>query len=133
MPEPTKADLKAAVATLTEENAGLRELLAAASECAGTVPVAASGGEHAEWRRSTTVLSKIKVLCALDGGWKGEAAYGARVLRESSAEPVGYEVYAEPEPVPAEPAQALASCGHPANEDGECNCSSWPERAVMAR
>jgi hypothetical protein len=25
----------------------------------------------------------------------------------------------------------LASCGHPANEDGECGCSSWPERAVM--
>jgi hypothetical protein len=23
----------------------------------------------------------------------------------------------------------LASCGHPANEDGECSCSSWPERA----
>lgn len=23
----------------------------------------------------------------------------------------------------------LASCGHPANEDGECDCSSWPERA----
>lgn len=22
----------------------------------------------------------------------------------------------------------LASCGHPANEDGECDCSSWPER-----
>lgn len=23
----------------------------------------------------------------------------------------------------------FASCGHPANEDGECNCSYWPERA----
>jgi hypothetical protein len=23
----------------------------------------------------------------------------------------------------------LASCGHPADEDGECGCSSWPERA----
>lgn len=23
----------------------------------------------------------------------------------------------------------LASCGHPANEDGECGCSWWPERA----
>ncbi len=25
--------------------------------------------------------------------------------------------------------QGLASCGHPRNEDGECGCSSWPERA----
>ena len=24
-----------------------------------------------------------------------------------------------------------ASCGHPANEDGECSCSSWPERAPL--
>jgi len=31
------------------------------------------------------------------------------------------------------PERGLASCGHPADEDGECNCSSWPERAVMAR
>jgi hypothetical protein len=23
----------------------------------------------------------------------------------------------------------LASCGHPRDEDGECSCSSWPERA----
>jgi hypothetical protein len=25
--------------------------------------------------------------------------------------------------------RGLASCGHPADEDGECSCSSWPERA----
>jgi hypothetical protein len=24
---------------------------------------------------------------------------------------------------------SLASCGHPRNEDGECNCAWWPERA----
>lgn len=29
-------------------------------------------------------------------------------------------------------AESLASCGHPANEDGECDCSSWPERAPFA-
>jgi len=27
----------------------------------------------------------------------------------------------------------LASCGHPRNEDGECDCSSWPERAALER
>lgn len=26
----------------------------------------------------------------------------------------------------------LASCGHPADEDGECSCSWWPERAPAA-
>lgn len=26
----------------------------------------------------------------------------------------------------------LASCGHPRNADGECNCPSWPERAEFA-
>lgn len=31
---------------------------------------------------------------------------------------------------PAE--RGLASCGHPADEDGECDCSSWPERAPLA-
>lgn len=28
-------------------------------------------------------------------------------------------------------APRLASCGHPANPDGECDCSSWPERATF--
>lgn len=27
------------------------------------------------------------------------------------------------------PASDLASCGHPRNEDGECPCAWWPERA----
>src|SRR5690242_8599375 len=27
--------------------------------------------------------------------------------------------------------RGMASCGHPADEDGECSCSSWPERAPM--
>jgi len=26
-----------------------------------------------------------------------------------------------------------ASCGHPANEDGECDCSCWPERAEIVQ
>jgi len=31
---------------------------------------------------------------------------------------------------PSTPAPAdLASCGHPRNEDGECDCAWWPERA----
>lgn len=31
----------------------------------------------------------------------------------------------------AEPGQHMASCGHPSNEDGECGCAYWPERAPM--
>jgi hypothetical protein len=30
------------------------------------------------------------------------------------------------------PLVRLASCGHAANDDGECGCSSWPERASLA-
>jgi len=28
-----------------------------------------------------------------------------------------------------EDGRSLASCGHPADADGECSCSWWPERA----
>jgi len=35
----------------------------------------------------------------------------------------GHAVFTEPAP------PALASCGHPADEDGEHDCSWWPERA----
>jgi hypothetical protein len=30
-------------------------------------------------------------------------------------------------------ADNLASCGHPANDDGECNCAYWPEKAPVGR
>lgn len=30
---------------------------------------------------------------------------------------------------PIAEAGGRASCGHPADADGECSCSSWPERA----
>lgn len=36
------------------------------------------------------------------------------------------------DPPAGPPPRGLASCGHPANADGECNCSSWPERAPDA-
>jgi hypothetical protein len=29
------------------------------------------------------------------------------------------------------PGYGLASCGHPADEDGECGCAYWPERAPL--
>jgi hypothetical protein len=34
-------------------------------------------------------------------------------------------------PVPCAPVH-LASCGHPADEDGECDCAWWPEPAPVA-
>jgi hypothetical protein len=34
-----------------------------------------------------------------------------------------------PDPDAPEAPAHLASCGHPADVDGECSCSSWPERA----
>jgi hypothetical protein len=101
MKEPTKADLAAAVATLTAENAGLRDLLAAVSLAADTVPVANNPSFIDEWKRSTKVLSAIKILCRLDEyPGSGHLAYAAEELRAVAAEPVGYEVYTEPPVIP---------------------------------
>jgi len=102
MKEPTKADLAAAVATLIQENAQLRDLLAAVSLAADTVPVANNPSFIDEWKRSTKVLSAIKILCRLDEyPGSGHLAYAAEELRLIAAEPVGYEVY-EPVIPPAE-------------------------------
>ncbi|HTJ69233.1 MAG TPA: hypothetical protein VL551_16975 [Actinospica sp.] len=106
---PTKADLAAAVAKLTQESAQMRDLLAAISLAAGTVPISAGNDYLAEWKRSTKVLSTIKAVAVLDDDWAGSAAWGARYAREVAAEPVGYEVYQpegdEPEPEPEPEAQ----------------------------
>jgi hypothetical protein len=95
MKEPTRADLAAAVARLTGENAALRDLLAAVSLAAGTVPVARHD-DAAEWRRSCRVLANIKGLARLDD-WAGYLAYAAEEMRAVAAEPVGYEVYVRPQ------------------------------------
>lgn len=103
MKEPTKADLATAVAKLTEENAGLRELLAAVSEYARSVPLAV-GDQRQELRRATETLIHIGVITDPCGawvwGWGG--GQGAARLREHAAKPVDYEVYVRPED--AEPA-----------------------------
>jgi hypothetical protein len=92
MATPTKADLAAAVAKLTEENAGLRELLAAVSLAADTVPVSKDSNLSAEWQRSTRVLANIKGLSDLSD-WPGYLAWAAGELRSIAAEPPGYEAY----------------------------------------
>ncbi len=43
--------------------------------------------------------------------------------------PMVCERHGDTQVVAAEAAQHLASCGHPSNEDGECGCAYWPERA----
>jgi hypothetical protein len=109
MKEPTRADLAAAVARLTGENAALRDLLAAVSLAAGTVPVA-KHDDAAEWRRSCRVLANIKGLARLDD-WAGYLAYAAGEMRAVAAEPVGYEVYVRPED--DEPAEVSCADPHP--------------------
>jgi hypothetical protein len=52
-----------------------------------------------------------------------EAATAARLARDPFAT-------VTPDEAPAE--ADLASCGHPRNADGECDCASWPERAPVA-
>jgi len=95
MPEPTKADLKAAVAKLTTELAAHRELLAAICELA-TVPKAA------DW-------TSVPYICAIEDRLMTLAVYArslddvspnimvgvirdrAKSLREDAAKPVRYE------------------------------------------
>jgi hypothetical protein len=122
--EPTKADLAAAVTKLTEENAGLRDLLAAVSLAADTVPVSKGSDYLAEWKRSTRVLASVKVMSHLDGDWAGELAYAAGHLREVAAEPVGYEVYVETVAAP------LADDG---DEDGPMDDEAELRRAGAIR
>jgi hypothetical protein len=109
MPEPTKADLKAAVAKLTEEVAALYDIFAAAREASDAGADVhylfgyVSGIGSQPWEHGNVpVLRDFAGALRLKG-------------READAP------------------RGLASCGHPANDDGECDCSSWPERAVMAR
>lgn len=92
----TKDQLATENRRLREENKGLRDLLAAVSLAAGTVPTA--DGAEPEWkelRRAVHVLSGIKVAADPGGSWAWGHATGeaAKFLRERAAEPVGYEVY----------------------------------------
>ena len=50
--------------------------------------------------------------------------YGYEYARESALAAFR-EITGAPEPA------SLASCGHPRNADGECDCASWPERAPV--
>lgn len=99
MKEPTKADLAAAVTKLTQENAGLRDLLTAVSECAAAVPQAAADGERKELRRATHMLVSISLTADPAGHWAWGWGSGqaAGYLREQASEPVGYEVYKTPD------------------------------------
>lgn len=91
----TKKELEAENERLAEENKGMRELLAAISAVADTVPIA-KGDDAAEWRRSVRVLANISGLAKVDD-WGGYLAYAAGELRAIAAEPVGYEVFVRSE------------------------------------
>jgi len=133
MKEPTKADLAAAVAKLTEENAGMRDLLAAVSECARTVPLAAAGEpSYKERSRATSVLTRISVVTDPGSTWEWSwgSGQGAAHLRELAAEPPGYEVYVEPEP-PAGPGGVPFPAG--SDEDGPMDDEAELRRADAVR
>jgi hypothetical protein len=143
MPEPTKADLKAAVTRLTEENAALYDIFAAIREGAdahGVLPwiIGYAGGiGNEEYDRSARNL-RGHARCLRRGpgcyaehdGHYCDLREGHAPARHEDRDDDGELIAAwDDEPAP----RGLASCGHPANDDGECDCSSWPERAVMAR
>jgi len=175
MPEPTKADLKAAVTRLTEENAALYDIFAAARAAAdngtdypwiiGYIGYIGNTGQPGD-------RGNVGILRSLAAGVR-RGPRGARpapgeggVLFPAACDPdeadevgpcmlvgcghdlddhsldlengdrlycqrcgcrrfLSAEAMRASEPAP----RGLASCGHPADEDGECGCSSWPERA----
>jgi len=91
---------------LEAENAALRDLLAAVSECARSVPQAAiNEPPWKEHSRAKSVLITLGVITDPDGTWTWSwgSGQGAAHLRERATEPVGYEVYQPADD--AEPAQ----------------------------
>jgi hypothetical protein len=105
MKDPTKADLATAVARLTEENAGLRELLAAVSAYA-ELPRPASSDNRSYGYELERRADAIAIWANGDREDMAPDVYvlviqdRAKHLREEAARPVRYEVRAEPEPCP---------------------------------
>lgn len=101
MKEPTKADLATAVARLTEENAGLRELLAAVSAYA-ELPRPASHDNRTYGYELERRADAIAIWANGDREDMAPDVYAlviqdrAKHLREEAARPVRYEVRAEP-------------------------------------
>jgi hypothetical protein len=109
MTEPTKADLKAAVATLTKDNAALRDLLAAIRSYV-EIPHPADYGERTYPIEMENRLDAIAVYANADRDDMDQNVYQlvladrAKELRERAARPVRYAVRvkktAEPAPAP---------------------------------
>jgi hypothetical protein len=85
-----------------------------------------------EWARLAGRLSEAEIRSALtylSGYDPHGVAHALNFVRGGGEAALVRAAGLAGRPVDAEPAQSLASCGHPANEDGECDYSSWPERA----
>lgn len=101
MPSPTKADLEAAVQRLTEENANLRDLIAAV-HAAASVPLTTDSvkDQHLADQRAREALITIRTTTDPEGMWlwswtlppgsdRGAAAY----LRETAARLLAYKPF----------------------------------------
>lgn len=158
MKEPTKADLAAAVAKLTEEDAGLRDLLAA-------VRAYADMPHPAEYTHPAYVIEcerRLDAIAVYANGDQDGMAPGvyllvmgdrAKELRERAARPVRYESRPEPANPPhhmtgdAPGLDCLAEDGgyicnaqdghdepdHVAYGSGGQECRRWPVAADAAR
>jgi hypothetical protein len=91
----TKPQLETENEQLRAENDGLRDLLAAVHEIAGSVPQSAKLTDRKELDRAKDMLINISVITRPDGTWAWSWATGgaAEWLRERAAKPVDYEVY----------------------------------------
>jgi hypothetical protein len=106
MKDPTKADLAAAVARLTEENAGLRDLLAVIAGARPTLPVKPEE-MHRFYSAGSDRLLHVTVaageVARYAGAYVPDVTRGhARSLREYLAQPLRYEAE-KPAPEDAEP------------------------------
>lgn len=85
---------------------------------------ATTSGELAELRAATLEAQTVSRVL------RGQLVRYEQLVRADSWR--GVVSVALPSAYLADPdGHGLASCGHPANDDGECTCASWPELAAV--
>jgi hypothetical protein len=132
MQEPTKADLAAAVARLTEENAALRDLLTAARAYA-KLPHPADYSGSVYTYEAERRLDAIAVWADGDREDMTPDVYllvmgdRAKHLREEAARPVRYEVRAEPAQVVSD--EAANPPHHVIPAEQACTAPGWDDSA----
>lgn len=110
---------------------------------AGTLPAPAAGQPLPPWAAAEHAARTDYLAAVQYAQQQYDADVQAAAAAYRRAERLAWHAYqmntraaAPPAAAPPQPREApsftpkgRASCGHPADDDGECSCSSWPERA----